>query len=398
MQYQANKHRRIRKELNITVSRSLVRHIQSKQEVLASQKVEIEANTYVDYASQLSTINTNVMKFKFYGDSISRVLIDAIKVAAVLWVSYWFLGWVIDVSFFVTLMIILWLLNNSLYKLSRLYITSSWYYINVEKLRNIFDESPTTQGYNIWKKFSYTQWDIGIKNVSFAYTEQWWGIFDDFSLVLPWWQKTAIVWPSWSWKSTLVKLIAWYIKPDKGNIYIDWQSLKETSLQSYYQHIWYLTQEPSIFDGTVRENLLYWASLSNEIQLKQAIIRAHCEFVYNLPNWLDTEIGERGVRLSWWQRQRLAIAKIFLKNPQIIILDEPTSALDSFSEQAITDAMNELFKWRTVIIIAHRLQTVKNADDIILLENWKVSERWTHDELVKLWWHYATMLELQSGF
>lgn len=125
---------------------------------------------------------------------------------------------------------------------------------------------------------------------------------------------------------------------------------------------------------------------------------AKCEFIYDLPQWVDTEIGERGIRLSGGQRQRLAIAKIFLKDPEIIILDEPTSALDSFSEEAITEAMHNLFENRTVIIIAHRLQTVKHADDIIVLDHGEVVERGTHHELVSQSGSYATMLELQSGF
>jgi len=99
-----------------------------------------------------------------------------------------------------------------------------------------------------------------------------------------------------------------------------------------------------------------------------ALKKAKCDFVYDLEKWIDTEIGERWVRLSWWQKQRLAIAKIFLKDPKIIILDEPTSALDSFSEEAITEAMHNLYDWRTVLIIAHRLQTVKEADEIIVLD------------------------------
>jgi len=148
-----------------------------------------------------------------------------------------------------------------------------------------------------------------------------------------------------------------------------------------------------------KDNLFYATENTvSEEDLDIIIKQSKCEFIYDLPSGIDTEIGERGVRLSWWQRQRLAIAKIFLKDPKIIILDEPTSALDSFSEEAITQAMNNLFKWRTVIIIAHRLQTVKHADDILVIEDWKIIERWNHNNLVALWWAYATMLELQSWF
>ena len=178
--------------------------------------------------------------------------------------------------------------------------------------------------------------------------------------------------------------------------------------------MWYLTQEPSVFDGSIRENLMYGMNTGQtqgtaptdngsgescaHPDLDEIIKLAKCEFIYDLEKWLDTEIWEKWIRLSWWQRQRLAIAKIFLKNPEIIILDEPTSALDSFSEEQITKAMHNLFENRTVIIIAHRLQTVKNADTIFVLENWKVVEEWNHNQLVEKEWIYKQMLDLQSGF
>jgi len=238
-----------------------------------------------------------------------------------------------------------------------------------------------------------------------------------------------------------MKLLAWYIKPDSGSIIIDNQNLKDISLQSYYPHIWYLTQEPSVFDGTVWENLTYWLSSSevviarsetqwsdvanqwvennniapegstfgvdcfvarNDEELQQKINRiiklARCEFIYDFKDWLQTEIGEKGVRLSWGQRQRLAIAKIMLKDPEIILLDEPTSALDSENEEMVTQALNELFKGKTVIVIAHRLQTVKHADQILYIDGGQIIESWTHTQLLDLWGKYATMVELQSWF
>jgi len=161
----------------------------------------------------------------------------------------------------------------------------------------------------------------------------------------------------------------------------------------------YLTQEPSVFDGTVIENLLYAVEKKpSKKQIETIIQQAHCEFIYDLPNGIDTEIGERGIKLSGGQKQRLAIAKIFLKDPKIIILDEPTSALDSLSEQKITEAMHNLFRGRTVLIIAHRLQTVKHASEIIVIDTGKIIERGTHTSLVRKNGYYKKMLDLQSGF
>jgi ABC-type multidrug transport system fused ATPase/permease subunit len=166
---------------------------------------------------------------------------------------------------------------------------------------------------------------------------------------------------------------------------IDGQEITEIRLDSYYPHIGYLTQEPSVFDGTIRENLLYSARNNpSKKKIDEAIDLAECQFIYELEHGLDTEIGERGIRLSGGQKQRLAIAKIFLKDPEIILLDEPTAALDSYSEEKVAKAFEHLFVGRTVIVIAHRLQTVKSADDIIVLEKGKIIERGTHKELLKL--------------
>lgn len=167
-----------------------------------------------------------------------------------------------------------------------------------------------------------------------------------------------------------MKLLAGYMRPKKGKLLIDGQDIASIRLDSYYPHIGYLTQDPSVFDGTIEENLLYGvrkAKVSKK-EMDRAIELAECQFIYELEHGIKTEIGERGIRLSGGQKQRLAIAKIFLKNPEIILLDEPTAALDSYSEQKVAKAFEHLFVGRTVIVIAHRLQTVKSADDIIVLE------------------------------
>ena len=240
-----------------------------------------------------------------------------------------------------------------------------------------------------------------------------------------------------------MKLLAGYMRPMDGKLLVDGQDIIDMRLDSYYPHIGYLTQEPSVFDGTIEENLIYsmpsekdkvqsstssdqrktkskkgkqknalhsslliWDALikrevkrdsKTEQKIKEAIDLAECQFIYELENGLQTEIGERGIRLSGGQKQRLAIAKIFLKDPEIILLDEPTAALDSYSEQKVAKAFERLFAGRTVIVIAHRLQTVKSADDIIVLEKWQIAERGTHKTLLKLWKKYAGMVDLQSG-
>lgn len=328
----------------------------------------------------------------------------------------------------------------------------------IESLWEAIDNWPPIKGYSTGYDFKKQDKDIVIDSITYGYNKT--KVFSDFSLTLARGKKTALVGASGGGKTTLMKLIAGYLHPESGSISVLGNNLGETALKTYYPHIGYLTQEPGVFDATIRENLVsalgsFWKELSTrdeetedylyawkgskiplislsmkkpkselseakeilslpqkqsdsslqkeptkttEQKLEKALRLAQCDFVFEMEKWMDTEIWERWVRLSGGQKQRLAIAKIFLKDPEIILLDEPTSALDSFSEEKITEALNTLFEWRTVIIVAHRLQTVKRADDIIVIEWWEVVERGNHDELVMKWWIYNKMLELQSGF
>lgn len=281
--------------------------------------------------------------------------------------------------------------------------------IDVEKLWDITDLLKRNDNLDTWMQFVYQSGLLVFDDIIFSYDKNNSDhIISNLSLTISGWSKTALVWPSWGGKSTIIKLIAGYLRPDSGSVIIDGQDLAEVSLKSYYQHIGYLTQEPSVFDGTIWENLTY--AIGDTVdemdqvdqavmeRVKQAVSDAQCDFVWDLPQWLQTEIGERWVRLSGGQRQRLAIAKIFLKDPEIVLLDEPTSALDSQSEEQVTIAMNRLFEGRTVVVIAHRLQTVKHADRILYIEDGQVVEEGNHKELMKMKGKYYTMVELQSGF
>lgn len=305
-------------------------------------------------------------------------------------------GW--DLSLFVGLLASATLFQKVLDNSIILYKEFTNEFTAVQRLRNIFDETPNMRNKYSDTMFKYKKWNIAVDNISFSYNGKS-NVFYNFSLNISGWTKTAFVWESGSWKTTLMKLIAWYISPDKWEILVDWQNISEVNIYNYFSHIGFLTQDPSVFDWTIYDNLVYALKYQpTNAKLKKVIKAAKCEFIYDFTEWLQTEIWERWVRLSWWQKQRLAIAKIMLKNPDIILLDEPTSALDSFNEEEISQALNNLFEWKTVIIVAHRLQTVKSADRILLFEEWKVIEDWTHQSLIRKNWKYKKMLDLQSGF
>lgn len=395
----ANKKYRLqRRESNIEITKNIVNIIISKFEILQNHKIQNETQKISKLLEVNMSMNKKMSNSYLWIDLFSVFVIYISRVFIILLFIYWYNKWVISMWDFVALVWFSYILEKSLVWLANIYLNFTNNLVDIEKIWDFFEDSKKIEWYETWKDFEYKNWNIEIKDLIFSYYSEK-NIFENFSYTFEWWKITALVWNSWSWKSTLVKLIAWYIRQNEGKIFVDWQDLQETSLKSYYKNIWYLTQEPSVFDGSILENLTYAIDRElNPWELEKVIKDANSEFIYELPNWLETQIWERWVKLSWWQKQRLAIAKIMLKNPKIIILDEPTSALDSFSEEQITKALNNLFVWRTVIIIAHRLQTVKHADKILVFENWNVIESWNHLSLVEKKWVYSKMLELQSGF
>lgn len=386
-----------RRELNIALTRRFVKVLMTKFEILQNNKWLEETKNITDSLNKNKKINFKIRNLTVLTGIFTKFIIDWSKIFLIIIFGFWLFWNIINFWEFVALMSIAYILDQILSKFIFLYIDFTNIYDDIEKLWGFFDNAPMIKWYKNWKEFIYKKWDIDIVNLDFKYFKD--KIYDNFNLKIGGWKKLAIVWPSWWWKTTLIKILSWYIHQNAGDILIDWQKLSEVSLKSYYKNIWYLTQEPSIFDWTIYENLTY--AIYRELgdgELDKILKLSKCDFVHTYEKWLQTEIWERWIRLSWWQKQRLAIAKIMLKNPKIIFLDEPTSAMDSFNEDEVSEALYNLFKWKTVIIIAHRLQTVKHADRIIYIENWEIVEDWTHSELVKIWWKYKKMLDLQSGF
>lgn len=374
--------------------RQLVKMIMSKFEILQNNKIDKEIKALDKYTDEAKYFNLRLNNYLFGMFSMPDVVFFIITFSILVFITKTHFSF----STLISVFMILWILKeNMVTSIDSFKDFTKDLYI-VEKMWALFDDGPKLKWVYEWDNFKYNKWDIKIENLWFSYGDN--KVFDDFCVNISWNKKTAFVWISGSGKTTLIKLISGFISPNSGSIAVDWQNLKDINLNSYYQNIWYLTQDPSVFDGTILENLTYWLRDEHLEQEKidKAIKLSGCEFIYNLKDWVNTEIWERWVRLSGWQKQRLAIAKLFIKDPKIIILDEPTSALDSFSEENINNSLEELFSWRTVLIIAHRLQTVKNADDIILLEHWKIIERWTHEKLIAQAWNYKKMLDLQSGF
>ncbi len=390
-----------RNENIINISRIEAKVLMSKNEILQSNSISVEINKTQEIYAQDVLINQQMGTMRYLLVRNSGVCIAIAFLISYYFLGFWYLAGTVEFNTIVGLSGALIIIQKSIADSLMFYIDFTKEFVKVDKFWNFFDSTPEIKWYDSGSTFSKKPKDIEVQNISYGYNET--KVFSDFSLTIKRWQKTALVGASGGGKTTLMKLIAGYLHPESGTISVLGNQLDETALRTYYPHIGYLTQDPGVFDATIRENLVSalsgkWDEKVIEQKLISALKLAHCDFVFDLEKWLDTEIGERWVRLSGGQKQRLAIAKIFLKDPEIILLDEPTSALDSFSEEAITVALDELFRDRTVIIVAHRLQTVRKADDIIVLEWGAVVERGSHTELVAKWGIYNRMLELQSGF
>jgi len=198
-------------------------------------------------------------------------------------------------------------------------------------------------------------------------------------------QKVALVGPSGAGKSTIVQLLLKFYKMNSGEIRVDGININDMNTTAYRQNIAIVPQEVLLFGGTIRENILYGKPGASDEELKQAAIQANAwDFIQSFPEGLETVVGERGIKLSGGQRQRVAIARAILKNPSILLLDEATSSLDAESERVVQDALDKLMEGRTSIIIAHRLATVRNVDCIYVIDNGRIVESGTHDELSQL--------------
>lgn len=238
--------------------------------------------------------------------------------------------------------------------------------------------------------------DVEFNDVSFSYDESK-EVLHNISFNAPAGSVTALVGSSGSGKSTIAGLVATFLNPDSGQVKLDQHDLSKVNLRSYRQHLGVVLQDDFLFEGTIRENILFPRPDASEEELMAAVKGAYVdEFADSFEDGLETVIGERGVKLSGGQRQRLSIARALLANPSILILDEATSNLDTESEAFIQKSLNELMKDRTTFVIAHRLSTIRQADQILVIEDGRIAERGKHDELLEQGGRYHELFTYQS--
>jgi len=263
-----------------------------------------------------------------------------------------------------------------------------------QRYLEIMDEDKEKDKENA-SELSNVEGEIEFKNVSFSYGGK--DVLKDISVKINKGKMLALVGASGGGKTTFCNLIPRFYEAEKGDILIDNKSIYDVKLDSLRENIGIVQQEVFLFTGTIRENILYGKANATEEELLRAAKMANIhEFINTLPEGYDTYIGERGVKLSGGQKQRISIARVFLKNPPILILDEATSALDNATERIIQESLEKLCAGRTTIVVAHRLSTIKNADEIIVLGNTGIVEQGSHEELMRKQGEYSKLHKLAA--
>ena len=266
-----------------------------------------------------------------------------------------------------------------------------------ERFVQIMDEHPTIQDAKDAKELTVEDGTIVYENVSFTYENTDMAVLDDVNVTISGGETVAIVGESGAGKSTFASLLPRFYEPQAGRILIDGTDITTVRQSSLRKEIGFVQQNVFLFDDTIKENLRYGKVDATDEQLWAALDAANLgEFVRSLPLGLETQVGERGTLLSGGQKQRISIARVFLKNPSILIFDEATSSLDTESEELINEAFERLSEGRTAIVIAHRLSTIKNADRILVLDQGRVVESGTHQNLLQKNGQYAKLYKNQD--
>lgn len=389
-----------------------------------SEKYALEENNTI---SLLSDIYTNISSVKIYSNNFwenlefniqNEIEYKAYKKFSfyeIILFHYQWISWIILFSIFIWLwyylffkwfislwdfVLILWISLRLFWTVWEMWPAIASWNKNYSELKQLLSDILVTPDF--WDRESAltledkNNYSIKFKNINYSYID-WKEVLKDFNLSIKPGEKVWIVGPSGSWKTTLVNLLLRFYEVNNGEVLIDGINIKDFSQDSLRKQITSVSQDTTLFHRSILENIRY----SKKDASLQEVIKASkdawaFEFIENLPDKFDTLVWDRWIKLSGWQRQRIAIARAMLKNAPIFLLDEATSALDSESEKKVQEALHTLIDWKTVIAIAHRLSTLLSMDRIIVMKDWKVLESWNHSELLENNWLYRKLWDMQA--
>lgn len=331
--------------------------------------------------------------------SFSQIIKIIISIWIIVFWSYLFFEWEITVWWIVMFLSFATLLLSSIERLMWSLESMFWRISSIKDYFKILDTEIEIQDLENAKKLKNIKWEIEFKDLTFSYDWKR-DVLKNINIKIRAWERIAFVWHTWSWKTTMTNMLFRFFEPQKWKILIDGINIRKVTQDSLRKNIWAVFQESSMFNTSILNNI----KLDNKKATKKDIVEVakksfSYDFIKSLSDSFDTIVWERWVKLSGWEKQRLSIARAFLKDAPILVLDEATSALDAETEKHLQTSLDKLMKWRTTFIIAHRLSTIRKVDKIFVFNNWKIVESGSYKELKEKGWYFTKLVNSQiEGF
>ena len=258
-----------------------------------------------------------------------------------------------------------------------------WALVSARRIAEVLKTESNIKDWDFDKK-TEKKWEVEFKHVNFKYPDAEEYVIEDITFTAKEWEVVALIWATWCGKSTIVNLIPRFYDATDWEILIDWVEIKKYKQKTLRDKIWYISQSAFLFKWDIRENILFGMDGSDDEALKLASkVSESDEFIKKLDDWYDHFVALWWTNFSWWQKQRLSIARAIARKPEILIFDDSFSALDYKTDLKLRKNLNKLLKWSTIFIVAQRIGTIKNADKILVIEDWKCVWIWKHEELLK---------------
>ncbi len=331
--------------------------------------------------------------------SLSKIINIIVSIGIISFGSYLFINWEITIWTIVMFLSFSALFLSAIDDLTWTLETIFWRLAGVKDYFEILDTKIEVNDKKWSINLKKVKWSVEFKNLYFSYDSKR-DVLKNINILINPWEKIAFVGHTWSGKTTMVNMLLKFFEPQKWSVFIDNIDIRDITQDSLRDNIWVVFQDNSLFNTSILNNIKLWNKKATREDIEIVSKKSNSSsFIDNLSQWLDTIVWERWVKLSGWEKQRLAIARAFLKNAPILVLDEATSSLDAETEKYLQDSFDELMKWRTTFIVAHRLSTIKKADKIFLFNKWEIIESWNYKELMTKKWKFSKLVEAQvEGF